>query len=59
LILGFGGPVDINIQAVMGLMDRIGIPLDEQDELLMKVQILSGTVLSEQAKRRKDKGDSK
>lgn len=47
-----GQAVDINILAVMGLMDRIGIPLDEQDELLMKVQTLANIVLSEQAKKR-------
>ncbi|WP_461680470.1 hypothetical protein [Solidesulfovibrio sp.] len=51
--------MDINILAVMGLMDRIGVPLEEQDGLLMKVQMLSGIVLSEQAKRNKSDRDTK
>ncbi|MHC1788517.1 MAG: DUF1799 domain-containing protein [Solidesulfovibrio sp.] len=58
IFAGMGQAVDINILAVMGLMDRIGIPFEEQDELLMKVQMLSGIVLGEQAKRNKAERDA-
>jgi len=51
--MGFGGAVDINILAVMGLMDRLEIPLKEQDEMLVKVQTLASIILTAQAKRRK------
>ena len=46
-----GQAVDINILAVMGLMDRMGIPLEDQDALLEKVQTLTWTVLSERTKK--------
>lgn len=52
IFAGMGQAVDINILAVMGLMDRLGIPLEDQDKLLMKVQALAATVLSEQAAKR-------
>lgn len=29
--MGFGGPVDLNFQAVFGYMDRIGIPVEDQE----------------------------
>ena len=48
-----GQAVDINILAVMGLMDRMGIPLDEQDGLLEQVQILAWTILSTQSEKRR------
>lgn len=53
-----GQAVDINILAVMGLMDRMGIPFEDQDRLLAKVQDLTAVVLNEQAKKRKDDKDT-
>ena len=50
LIVGpMGEPIDINVLAVACVMDRQGIPLAEQDELLEQVQRLSGVVLREKA----------
>jgi DNA mismatch repair protein MutH len=44
-----GGAIDINILAVACVMDRKGIPLEDQDELLEQVQQLAGVVLRERA----------
>ena len=44
-----GGAIDINILAVACVMDRKGIPLEDQDELMEQVQQLAGVVLRERA----------
>ncbi|HML56579.1 MAG TPA: DUF1799 domain-containing protein [Solidesulfovibrio magneticus] len=49
IVAPMGGAVDINILAVACVMDRKGIPLEDQDELLEQVQQLAGVVLRERA----------
>lgn len=48
--ISMGGPTGLDYIAVFGVMDRLGVPPDEQRTLMLDLQVMEAAALAEMAK---------